>query len=255
MNDLDLLTTYRKIYGSLDDGLSCWWYFGGVFIDIPGQPSIPVIQAETVMVYRLQTIGADAFHMHWWEIGYFRDIATGEIAKTWTNPVSGAQVAAPGKFEEGPARFTFTRHGDGLHVDLIQPGANVQSVDVKLTTLGERVHLLQTEKKVRGFPQADGTLPDPASAQSSAATSILSVFADRAALGSEARSVESSGAYSFELQAPAGWMAFGDVTGKSIVRGVMQKAPLNHQLNPTAWARLKQTYPHYFDGDRILPLI
>ena len=102
---------------------------------------------------------------------------------------------------------------------------------------------------MRGFPQADGSLPDPASAQSSAATSILSVFADRAALASQARSVESSGAYSFELQAPAGWMAFGDVTGKSIVRGVMQKAPLNHQLNPTAWGRLKQTYPHYFDGD------
>jgi hypothetical protein len=35
----------------------------------------------------------------------------------------------------------------------------------------------------------------------------------------------------------------------------MQKAPLDHQLNPTAWARLKQTYPHYFDGDRILPPI
>ena len=255
MNDIDVLMAYRKIYGSLQDGLSCWWYFGGVFIDIPGQPSLPVIQAETIMVYRMETVSADVFHMHWWEIGYFRDISTGDIAQTWINPVSGARVEAPKKFEEGPARFTLTRSGSGVHVDLIQANANVQGVDVKCSVRGDRLHLLQTERKVRGFPQADGTLPHPDSPQASPAVSILSVFADRGQVESDAPSVDAAGGYSFALDAPAPWMGFGPVQGRSIVRGVMNKAPLNEPLNPTAWGRLKSSFPQYFHGNELAPNI
>ena len=33
----------------------------------------------------------------------------------------------------------------------------------------------------------------------------------------------------------------------------MHKAPLETPLNPRGWADLKALFPHYFDGDTILP--
>lgn len=247
----DPLAAYRRMFATAQDGVAAWWYFGTAFIDVPGFPIIPGITAETVMIYKTTTLSDDAFRMDWWEIGYFRDVATGEISRTWLNPVTGETRPAPQKFEEGPANFVIQRDGDGIKLDLVQAHARIDSVDVVFTEDAGRILLTQTERKTRGFPLPDGSMASLDSPDASRAVTTLSILSSRADL--EHDSAPSSGAYDFELQTIPGWMGFGDRKGTTLTRGAMVKADMNQPLNPLAWERLKSLFPASFDGDVILP--
>lgn len=255
MSEIDVFAAYRKMFTSTEDGLVAWWYFGGAFVRPEGFPELPVIQAETVMVYRTETVSADQYKIHWWEIGLFRDQSTNLPVTTWENPVTGEAIKAPASFEEGPACFTITRNGTGIDVHLVQANANVRDVTVTARDIGGRVFLEQVERKIRGFPLPDGTIPDPDTADAFDAVTTLSIFCDRAELDDPATDrVHSSGVYLLELPALPLWMNFGDLKGDNIVRGRMIKSPLiDGTMNPVAWEDLKKAFPQRFDGDRIKP--
>jgi hypothetical protein len=240
MTRLDPLDAYRRMFADAEDGVATWWYLGTSFAEMDGYPVVPVLNVETIMVYKTTTLSADSFRMDWWEIGYMRDPVTGEIAKTWTNPITGAALPFPQKFEEGPSYFTFAREGTGLKVELVQKHARVESVEVD-----------QHEYKVRGFPLPDGTMPSLDSDQVSRARTRLSIFSAEDDLARPG--APSSGSYEFELKAPA-WMGMGDRQGRAFTRGIMIKAAHpDEKLNPTGWARLAQLFPDCFDGERIVP--
>lgn len=248
----DPLAAYRAMFAGPENGMSAWWYFGEAFAEMDGFPSIPVIQAETLMIYKTQPLSPDAFRMDWWEIGYMRDLATGEIAKSWLNPITGARMPAPSKFEEGPAHFLISRDGDGLKLELTQAHARIERVDVTFTRHGDRLQLTQVEQKVRGFPLPDGTMPSLDSPNVSRARTQLTLFSGIADLGQALP--PSSGVYDFELSSLPSWMGFGALKGRFLTRGAMVKAPdIHHQLNPIAWARLKSLFPERFDRDRVAP--
>jgi hypothetical protein len=175
--------------------------------------------------------------------------------ENWENPVTGEMIKAPSSFEEGPACFTITRDGLGVNVELVQANANVRDVVVEARDINGRVFLEQRERKIRGFPLPDGSIPDPDSADAFDAITTLSIFCDKTALDdSSTDSVHSSGVYHLELPALPIWMKFGDLQGDNIVRGRMLKSPaINGSLNPVAWNDLKEAFPQRFDGDIILP--
>ena len=251
MSDLDRLEAYRRMFVGPGEGSSAWWYLGTSVAQMEGYPVIPVLNVETLMIYKTSTLSPDSFRMDWWEIGYMRDPVTGEVAETWTNPITGAQLPFPKKFEEGPSYFIFTRAADGLEVALVQKHARVESVSVTFAERDGRVLLDQHERKVRGFPLPDGTMPSLDSDQVSRARTRLSVFSARVDL--DAPFTPASGSYEFELKAPA-WMGMGKRPGVAFTRGVMVKAAYpDQQLNPTGWARLKSLFPDRFDGDRVVP--
>jgi hypothetical protein len=202
------------------------------------------------MVYKTATLSPDAFRMEYWEIGYMRDPTTGEIARRWLNPITGAEVASPDRFEEGPAHFIIERDGAGLKLELVQAHARIESVDVAVTSRNGRVVIEQTERKVRGFPLPDGSMPSLDSDSVSRARTKLTLFASQADLAFN--SAPSSGAYEFELGPPP-WMGFGNTPGRSITRGSMVKADMHEQRNPVAWARMKSLFPDCFDGDEVRP--
>ena len=247
------LQIYRALFATPEDGMAAYWYFGDMSVQVEGLPTIPVISAATVMVYRTTTLSDDSFRMDWWEIGVMFDPVTGDVAKEWTNPVTGAVISTPRKFEEGPASFTITSNGaDGLKIDLIQAHAHVLGVDVEIKEADGRVLLIQNERKYRGMPRPDGSFPEPGEPGSVKAFTKLSLWGDMEALATSDYPF-SSGAYDFELEAPA-WMGFGDRPASCLIRGIMRKAAMNHPLNPTAWASLKAAFPDRFDGDQILPV-
>ncbi|WP_304189909.1 hypothetical protein [Phenylobacterium aquaticum] len=247
--------TYRKLFTSASDGVVCWWYLGTAFVEVEGFPEVPVTQAETIMAYKTETLGPDSCKISWWEIGYFRDPITGQPSETWLNPITGQRVKAPQKFEEGPAYYTVTAKSDTVvEVDLVQAQAKVRSLTVEITEADGQVQILQTEVKVRGFPRADGSLPDPDSSDASAAETQLIMFGSRAELDGGADEAQGTGAYTFRLASPPAWMGFGDRKGSSLVRGVMHKAPVNEKLNPIAWDRLKAIFPDRFEGEEIRPV-
>lgn len=252
MSELSPLQIYRRMFGTPEDGLAAYWYLGTMSVQVEDLPTIPVVAAETVMVYRTRTLSDTVFKMDWWEIGVMRDPVTGEIPVAWTNPITGAVIPAPRKFEEGPAGFTVTADGDRLHVELVQAHAKILGVEVEMTKADGRVFLKQVETKYRGFPRPDGSFPEPGEVGSVRARTQLSIWADLDELSTSPYPF-SSGAYDFELDLPP-WMGFGDRKGVCLTRGVMRKADMNDPINPIAWARLKEEFPDRFEGDELRPV-
>jgi hypothetical protein len=248
----ELFDIYKKLFASAIDERICWWYCGTIFIDLPGHLTIPVIQAETAMIYRVETVSPEQFRIHWREIGYFRDPLTGEPAELWTNPLTGQKVKCSQLFEEGPGCTTVTATQDGIEISLTQPFAIVRSVEVKASVEGGRIALAQTERKQRGYPQEDGSLPEPGAEGTSEGITILSIFGSRADIHDDAQNwAASSGSYEFGLSALPPWMGFGDRTGRTTVRGLIHKAAIDQPSNLSAWARLQGFFPDYFEDGRL----
>ena len=249
MNPLDL---YRRTLTSLEPEPTAWWYLGTTTFATEGVPEIIVNHVETVMLYRAEPESDDAFRVPWWEIGLFRDAITGEIARDWTNPLSGVTHAAGRTFEEGPSGYTIRRRGDGIALtDAVQAFARLDKAELTVTEQDGRVCIKQVEEKVRSFPGKDG-IPDLDQGQGSRSRTVLQWFADSADLAGTAPSVPSTGLYSFTIGAPP-WLGMDGRPGVFSVKGLMHKAPLEKPLNPRGWADLKLLFPHYFDGDTILP--
>lgn len=251
-HDLDPADVYRRTLTSATGEATAWWYLGTTSFVTEGHPEIIVNHVETVMIYKAEPLDGGAFRVPWWEIGLFRDAITGEIANEWTNPLTGETLQAGRSFEEGPSGYTIRPVGDGIElVDAQQAFAKMDKASVTMTQSDGRVCLTQREEKLRSFPQAGG-IPDLDAGLSSRSKTVLQWFASAEDLAGPSPSVPSTGLYSFEIGAPP-WLGMGDRPGVFMVKGLMHKAPLETPLNPRGWAELKQLFPHYFDGDRILP--
>ena len=254
MNPVDV---YRRTLTSLGPEPTAWWYLGTTSFVTPGHPEIIVNHVETVMLYKAEPVDpADptggAFRVPWWEIGMFRDAITGEPSGDWTNPLTGEVIAAARTFEEGPSGYTIRPDGDGVALtDAVQAFARLDKASVTVTETNGRLCVTQTEEKVRSFPGRDG-IPDLDAGQGTRSKTVLQWFADASDLASDSPSDPSTGLYSFEIGAPP-WLGMGDRPGTFSVKGLMHKAPLETPLNPRGWAELKTLFPHYFDGDNILP--
>ena len=254
MSDLTLLDIHRRMMISPGDADICWWYLGTTFARLDGYPDIASLQAETIMIYRPETLSAESYRIHWREIGYFRDPVSGDVAVDWVNPITGETVAAPNSFEEGPSAYTITARDGGLAIDLEQAHATVRGITLKVHDTGNgRINLVQNERKFRGFPLPDGTMPAADSGAMSETMTELSLFADRAKLGAELADMSCTGVYTFELSALPPWMGFGDQKGHAVVKGVMRKAALQENVNEAALVRLRKAFPGYFSGDKLTP--
>jgi hypothetical protein len=249
MNAADI---YRRTLTSREDVPTAWWYLGTTTFAAEGHPEIIVNHVETVMLYRAEPLDGDAFRVPWWEIGLFRDAISGEIASDWTNPLTGAIVPAARTFEEGPSGYTIRPEGDGIILtDAVQAFAQLDKATLTVAEDKGRVSVTQVEEKVRSFPGRDG-IPDLDRGEGTRSRTVLQWFADAADLAGDAPSVPSTGLYSFQIGAPP-WLGMDGRRGIFSVKGLMHKTPLDPPLNPRGWADLKHLFPHYFDGDTILP--
>ncbi len=233
---------YRRILASADDAEVDWWYFGTTIVNIAGLPAIPVIDAATLMIYRTETLSDDRFAIHWDEVGYFSAYATGQPLAHWQNPLTGRSVAAPQSFAEGPARYEVARAPQGVAVTLSQPGATVSSIEVEWSGSDDQVTVVQRERKTRGFPNVDGSLPDPASASGFEAVTELAFAAAWPGSGQDAR-----GFYGFALSGAPPWMGFAAASkARATVQGVILKAPVGTPPHAQAERRLRDLYPDFF---------
>lgn len=256
MTETTLLKKHRRMMASDSDQDVCWWYLGTTFAHIDGYPEIAALQSETIMIYRPETLSETSYRIHWREVGYFRDPVSGEVAFTWLNPITGESVAAPQSFEEGPSFYTVHANGGGgLVIELEQAHAKVRGIELKISDdIPGRIRLTQKERKVRGFPLPDGTMPAADSGAVSETTTVLSLFADREAIeagGEEAASC--TGIYTFELSSLPPWMGFAGLKGSAVVKGVMHKTKPQDHLNQVAWQRLTAAFPGYFSGTKLTP--
>jgi hypothetical protein len=240
-------TAYRHLLASPRDELVHWWYFGTVQVELAGLPPFPAINAATLMVYRTETLSRDRYAIHWDEVGCFTDYVTGKPQDGWLNPVTGQNMAAPRSFAEGPARYEIERTADGVAISLDQPGATISSIDVSWRCEGQRLWLVQRERKKRGFPEVDGKLPDPGSASGFEAETLLAFVDEWPSDGRNA-----NGLYRFGLAGAPPWMGLdSQLKARATVYGVIVKATPAAPPRPEALAALRAFYPQFFARHRI----
>lgn len=244
MEPKDYFRAYRRMIATVDDAVVNWWYSGWTFVQIAGQPEIPLMQVIAIMTYRTQTLSADAFRVHWSEIGAFQDPATGEAPDEWCNPLTGAVVRPPKSFVEGPGTLTVTATPSGVQLEIVQPHATVREASVGFDTAHGRLKVTQRERKLRGFPAIDGRLPPPGSASGFEGMTELCFFSDVARLAQpDTQLLPVQATYSFVLMGLVPWMGFGNLTGKTVTRGLISRAQPAHQLDAAAWERLAALFP------------
>ena len=249
---MDLFNAYRKTFASLDpEELVVWWYCGFVVAARDGVGTVPITQAETIMVYRTRDVAADTFTIDWTEVGAFRDVVTGRTMEAWFNPFSGVLVPHPQSFVDGPATFTVRRQGDGIDIRLVQHNARIDSVRLEVATSPATVGLKQTEVKVRTFHRPDGTLPPLDGPDATHIETVLSIWSSLDAVNDPSVPNASSRGF-YTSGAPRDRASKGSWAGTT-VQGSMHKASVHERVNPTAWDRLQDLYPSFFDGDRIDP--
>ena len=249
----NVLNTYRRTLTTLDEGETAWWYLGTGIVTVPEHPPIIVNHVETVMIYGAKTLDDTSYRVPWWEIGVFRDAITGEIASKWTNPLTGRTVEAARKFEEGPSGFSLRTDGSGgiAIFDAVQAFARLESAEVTLRDLGDRVCITQTEHKVRAFPSGEG-IPELTEQTGSAAHTVLEWSASKADLATSSPSVPATGMYRLDIATPP-WLGFQDFESRFSIHGIMHKAAMQEPLNPRGWAELQQLFPEYFEAGEIRP--
>lgn len=236
---------YRALLGRPDDGLVYWWYAGTLIALVDGLPPLPVIQATTLMIYRLETLSHSSFAIHWDEVGYFTDFATAEPVGEWLNPLTGRQVTAPRTFVEGPGRYLVTQLAAGLDIQQQQPGARIKSIELVWTRRGERLTMLQTERKYRGLPEQDGSLPAADSASAFEACTRLTFSGDVALQSDNADAGRCGGSYDFRLAGLPAWLGMDEFTGSAVVSGVIRKTGAIAPQFARATQALTQLFPDF----------
>ncbi len=250
---MDLFNTYRKMFASFDSEDVVWWYTGVVLSHKEGLGQIPQTSAETIMVYRTLDVDENCFTIDWQEVGYFRDITTGEVMdEGWFNPFAWQQQPYPKTFIDGPARFTIKRSADGSGIDvhLVQNQARIDGVKLAVSVNEKSVGLVQTESKTRTFHRPDGSLPDLDSPEAVAIETVLSIWSDLAAVGDVSQgNVASRGYYTSGSRLAGGTSSWAGTK----VHGQMYKGRVDEKINPEAWSRLAKAFPHFFKNDRVAP--
>ena len=242
---------WRKIFASLrDEEEVCCWYFGTMFLQPQGVPDIPILHAETIMVYRASAAADGSTRLRWIEIGRFVDPLTGEAAVSWLNPFTGRRVPTPRSFITRPGEYRTREGAAALAISLEQDDARVESVEARIAAQGGRVWLQHTERKVRGVP-AGATTADVARQPKS--TTYLALAADAREVEDPAcQNAAASGSYSFSTAALPAWAGI-DGPGSTIVRGLMQKAATDVPVNTESWQALRALYPQFFSGNKVAP--
>ena len=242
---------WRKIFASLrDEEEVCCWYFGTMFLRPQGVPDIPVLHAETIMVYRASAASDGSTRMRWIEIGRFLDPLTGEPAESWLNPFTGRRVPTMRSFITRPGEYHVRAEPGALAIRLEQDEARVESVEATLAERGGRVWLQHTERKVRGVA-ATATAAEIARKPKS--TTYLALAADPAQVDDPAcMNAAASGSYSFDTGALPAWAGI-EGPGSTIVRGLMQKAATDVPVKAASWKALRALYPQFFAGDKVAP--
>ena len=243
MNAIERFRAYRRVIAAPDDTLVCWWYSGWTALQIEGYPDLPLSQIAAIMSYRTETLSPERFRIHWSEVGVFRDPVTGELPQQWMNPMTGAQIAMPRTFREGPGAYTISCTAEGIAVELEQPNARVLDTQVEFHGDAERCWFRQTERKIRGVPLADGTMSPLATSGLSGVTQLAFFASVADAFGRGTGFVPATGTYSFRLASIPPALGFGQTPGQCLTWGTVSKAPPGQKVDRASWERIAHFFP------------
>ena len=90
----DNLRAYIRMTRSLDPAATTVGWFGGRIFSVIGDSEIikPLFDIEGFGIGRTLPQADGSYRCLWREVGYYKDLATGQIMETWDNPMIGEKV-------------------------------------------------------------------------------------------------------------------------------------------------------------------
>ena len=200
----DFLTAAIKIRGSTDDRL-CMGYVMGTRYAVVNHKATPIHGILAATFSRYRRIRDDAYSAAALEVAFFRDINTGKLLETWTNPFTQKTVEVP-QIRMGPAALVVT--ADGLTVD--SPAGEAAGMEIvhrfkPAVTNGNDVWITE-EISVAGSPPG-------ADAKPFVYNEMSTYHALRSDLDDPAKATVQSNVSFHGLVTWRPWMGFGDIPG------------------------------------------
>jgi hypothetical protein len=200
----DFLTAAIKIRGSTDDRL-CMGYVMGTRYAVVNHKATPIHGILAATFSRYRKIRDDAYSAAALEVAFFRDINTGKLLETWTNPFTQKTVEVP-QIRMGPAALVIT--ADGLTVD--SPAGEAAGMEIvhrfkPAATNGNDVWITE-EISVEGSPPG-------ADAKPFVYNEMSTYHALRSDLNDPSKATVQSNVSFHGLVTWRPWMGFGDIPG------------------------------------------
>jgi len=88
------LEAYIRLTRSLDPAATTVGWFGGRIFSVIGDTQIikPLFDIEGFGIGRTEPQADGSYKALWREVGYYKDLATGQIMETWKNPLLGGET-------------------------------------------------------------------------------------------------------------------------------------------------------------------
>lgn len=220
------------------------WVFDGVLLARPeGRIAQPLIRSSGVTLTQVTPRGPGVYDFRLEEIGYFRDLESGEVLERWTNPLTGREVR-PRNYRTPES---LELHADGPRNGRMPPEIDFQG---QLTTLAEVGGMVaMTEDLYVGIP---------------AVAALAATAGEAARPARAARYLASLGTYTAslrDLQRPASewvdcqlsystmnsfaeWLGMGDTPGMQSLRLAGRKLPHTALGAIPAWLRERIAREH-----------
>lgn len=228
----DFLTAVIKLRGSTDERLCIGWVIGTRYAVVEHKATpIHGILAATFSRYR--KIRDDAYAATALEVAFFRDVNTGRLLQSWTNPFTEKTVEVP-QVRMGPATLVVT--ADGLTVD--QPVGEAAGMEIvhrfkPAVTNGDHVWITEEISVEGSSPGAD--------ARPFVYNEMSTYHARKSDLDDPSQASVATDVAFHGLVTWRPWMGFGDIPGHTTASATGRRAERIEDL-PKYYLELCERY-------------
>jgi hypothetical protein len=225
------LEAYIRAHGDTAGGETFWYAQGTVFGHVPGERPRPLFGLEVVGVSRFEPIEGGWLRLHR-EVGYYTDLATGQILERWHNPFTDRTV-------------------DVLHIqnDPVNRRFTVENTNIGVMEAGDEVIFYREVPLRYPNPLPRAEFPRYSSGDFYEALEMFNTFARRSDLEDRSRTaVPSVG--SWARQGPwLPWMEMGRYDGHLIYHSRSVSRGGDPEVIPARLREhMKQHHPKYLSA-------
>ncbi len=229
---------------SAPNGAPVMWIFGGALLAKPeGQVARPLLGLSGISFTQLVPAGAASWDLRLEEIGYYRDLHSGEVLAEWRNPLNG-RIVRPKHYR---TRQQLSYQSDGIFArDPLPPGAEFHGEITTLVEVGDTTSLTEDlYVSIPAQPVSGTQSARPARYLASLGTFTSSTAALAAAHG---RWVDCDFSYG-TMNSFASWLEMDQAAGVQNLRLTGRKFRTDQRRTIPAWltTRIAADHANFFD--------
>ncbi len=222
------------------DGLPCYWFYQGtLFGKIEGEKTVPLLGVEGISRTLCERLANGDYRYQLLEAGYYLDLATGELAGDWRNPLNGTLVQPEPYLS--PQDLQFEQSGRVRPTAALPADANIDYTGMITPVQSFAGRAWSSEDLL---VRMGGTPGRPVRT----ATSLATFSADIAQIADTTRPVVDCEFSYHTMGSWRSWLQMGETPGIVSMRLTGQKVSLPEQLPKPLLERITSQYQGFLEG-------